>query len=157
MRLSIDKVGDWGNTPIHRFNWEEIAERFVASAGGSTEDALKAECPRRPDWDHPERGAPGRMAESIDHTSAIDESSASMRFSAHTPYAGYVVNGTGPHGIDPRLKRWLHWVDPGGSHFAKHVDHPGATANHFPDRVLMAESEDIAEKLSRAVEDTVKE
>lgn len=157
MRLSIDKVGDWANTPIHRFNWEEIAQRFHDDAGPSTQDALKAECPRKPVWDHPERGAPGTMAESIDRGSEIGESSAKMRFEAHTPYAGYVVHGTAPHPIDPRVKRWLHWVDPGGEHFRKHVEHPGATANHFPDRVLMAEGESIAEKFSRAVEDTVKE
>ena len=151
------KEGDWERTPYHRFHWESIAERFAQDVTPDLEAVLKEECPKRPAWDHPERGAPGAMAASIDSEHETTADSLTIDFAAHTDYAGYVVHGTRPHGIDPRVKRWLHWVDPGGEHFAKHVDHPGATADPFPDRVLENESRYIADKFARAVQEQLKE
>ncbi len=62
---------------------------------------------------------------------------AGVRLAFHTnlPYAPYVVGGTDPHAIDPVHARVLAWEDYSGWQFRAHVNHPGARANPFPQRV----------------------
>ena len=65
------------------------------------------------------------------------------------PYAGYVLNGTGPHTILPRTMRALAWPTAGGMAFAHSVNHPGTAPNDFFSAGLAAAEGDIAR-----VEDT---
>jgi hypothetical protein len=41
------------------------------------------------------------------------------------PYAAPQEYGSRPHIIKPRKKKFLHWSDGSGEHFAKEVHHPG--------------------------------
>lgn len=158
MRLSIRREGDgWDRAHVLRFDWQAVSEEFSASAGPSVRGALHRKAPRRPEWDHPERGPVGRLADSIDWHRESAESMVRLKFSAHVGYAAYVVHGTRAHGIDPREREWLHWVDPEGNHFRRHVEHPGARSNDFADTVLHEQQPAVVEHLARAVERNVKE
>jgi hypothetical protein len=46
-----------------------------------------------------------------------------------TEYASYVSEGTRPHLILPRRRRFLSWLGPQGRVFARRVHHPGTRAN----------------------------
>lgn len=70
---------------------------------------------------------------------------------ASQPYASYVEEGTQPHVIAARNKKFLRWVDGGGTHFAKSVMHPGSKSIPFmgpayltAERVLNARMELVA-------------
>lgn len=46
-------------------------------------------------------------------------------------YSSYVEAGTEPHVIAARRKKFLHWKDAGGDHFARSVQHPGTRSIPF--------------------------
>lgn len=158
MRVSIHREGDWFHSALFRFTWSNAATQFADTVGPKVRDRLAEACPRKPGWDHPERGVPGRMANSITYRRESDPGdSVNLRYEAHTPYAGYVVHGTTPHEIRPVAARALHWVDLEGEHFRARVSHPGNQANRFPDRVLAEERDSIVEDFTRAVTDAFRE
>lgn len=152
MRVTVKREGDWFGNALFKWNFAGVKDVVKDRTGPRVEDALKAACPRKPGWDHPERGAPGEMAESIDHT-LVDESEKQFRieWSAHVPWAAYVVRGTSPHRIVPHGPYPLRWTDADGLHQALAVNHPGARPNAFPDRVLEEQKESMVEDFSEAV------
>ncbi|WAL67145.1 HK97 gp10 family phage protein [Amycolatopsis cynarae] len=151
--IRIVKIGpEWdGDLALHRWHWARTASRWTGEVGPKLRDKLVEAAPAKPEWDHPERGAPGRLKASITQQRAGE---AVLEFHAHTPYARFVVSGTTAHGIRPVAARWLHWVDPRGVHFRKRVRHPGATANPFPERVLTEQRGMVVDEMRTAVEDT---
>lgn len=143
--------GKIANSPIARFQWRKAVAEFVDEAQPIVLDALKREAPVAP------RGAGrGRLRRSIRSRRNIRADSAQVQFAAHVPYARYVLEGTRPHRITPRMARALHWVDGSGSHFARGVNHPGTRPNPFPRRAAEAVRSDLAERFRASVRDALK-
>jgi len=57
-------------------------------------------------------------------------------FTANTPYAGCVIEGTGPHVITASAARFLQFELDGAVTYRRSVHHPGTKANDFPERAL---------------------
>lgn len=150
IRIEFDS-GKIADSPVARFKWRQAVAEFVDQAQPIVLDALKREAPVAP------RGAGrGRLRRSIRSRRNIDAASAQVTFAAHVPYARYVLEGTRPHRITPRMARALHWVDGSGSHFARGVNHPGTKPNPFPARAREAVQSDLAERFRAAVRDAMK-
>lgn len=67
--------------------------------------------------------------------------------------ARYVEDGTRPHPIFPRRKKWLRWMDASGNqHWRKFVNHPGTKPNPFLKRAtLKAFDRAIRQDLTQAL------
>lgn len=93
----------------------------------------------------------GRLADHIwIHRATSIDVNASVELIATTdvPYAPFVLHGTRPHQIVPKVKQALHWWDAtGGDMFATVVNHPGTKPNRFPHRVWEAMREPITDEL----------
>lgn len=154
MTMSIRKHGQgWDIYPAVRFHWTEAATSWADEVGPLFDEALKTECPvnTRP---HFTNG--GRMRESIRHERATSAGeSMRLEFTAHTPYAGYVLHGTTAHEIRA-VNAMLHWWDrpmPGREYFAHLVHHPGQRANHFPDRAMATERDELSRRFADIMRD----
>jgi len=85
---------------------------------------------------------PGNLRDTIKSDIRSGAGTVSLRYTSDADYAGFVVDGTGPHEIVPRSASVLHWVDTqtGEDVFRHRVWHPGTQPNDFPgrtaDRVL---------------------
>lgn len=81
----------------------------------------------------------GRLKQSIRYRRVFHALGGSVQWTAHTPYAEFVVHGTRPHDISAKATRAMRFMDKGGGvAFARHVHHPGAKANDFPKRAADA-------------------
>lgn len=75
-------------------------------------------------------GGGKNLRQSINYT--YDSSTGGYVVRADKPYALYVDQGTKPHVILPRFKKFLAWRDPSGKWvYAKRVNHPGTKPTHF--------------------------
>jgi hypothetical protein len=75
-----------------------------------------------------------------------------MDFTANTPYAGFVTDGTRAHQISAVAARFLHWTDDSGfGHFAKTVQHPGTKPNPFGKEAVRHTKPLIQASFQRAV------
>lgn len=120
-----------GSTPgLDRFSWTRAAVAWADTVGPIGRKALKQRAP----VGKGERA--GRFATSIRYyrrTSA--GTSVTVRYTANTPYARWVIEPTKPHRIEAKAARYLHWVDGNGTHhFRKWVMHPGTKGNDFAER-----------------------
>jgi HK97 gp10 family phage protein len=97
----------------------------------------------------PENG--GRLRDSIRYTRKTKLGSVAMTFTAHTPYAGYVLHGTPPHIIQARAARTLRYVKQGQTYFRYQVHHPGTKPNPFPKKTLETLIPEIRASLAREV------
>lgn len=79
---------------------------------------------------------PGNLRDNIYSDLRSGAGMVSLRYLSDADYAGYVVDGTGPHEIVPRNASVLHWVDTqsGEDVFRHRVWHPGTQPNDFPGR-----------------------
>ena len=78
----------------------------------------------------------GRLRDSISIERRAAGGGVSVRFVSSVPYATFVENGTGPHRIEPRNARVLHWTSGGSSAFAHGVNHPGTRPNPFARKAI---------------------
>lgn len=120
-------------SPRERFEFMRGAVAFADEVGPRVRDELKRRAPvgqRDP--------RPGRLRDSIRYSRTTRPDGVRLEFTAHVPYARYVVGGTRPHLISARAARALHWIDAGGSHFARTVHHPGTAPNPFPREAMDA-------------------
>lgn len=116
---------------ITKLRWQKLASRWVAEVGPIIQEALKAEAPVG------KKGRIGWLRDSIHHVGHVNSRDAGIEFFADAPYTKFVVHGTPAHVILPRNVKMLHWQDSGGHHFRGMVNHPGAKANHFPERAIV--------------------
>jgi len=133
---------DLDDAPWRRFRWEKAAVEWADAVGPLLRDRLKDEAPVQS----------GRLRSSIRYQRKTGLDSIHLEFTAHTPYAGYVVHGTRPHIIRPRAARALHWLSTSGDHFSSVVHHPGTRANDFPRRSLDVTREQIIQRFREAIE-----
>ncbi len=157
MRASIRREGDWFDNALFRWNWNEAATRITETAGPRLTEALRDASPRKPAWDHPERGAPGELADSIDYSATEQDSALRIEWAAHVPWAKWVVRGTPPHRILPHGPYPLRWTDDTGEHQHWAVNHPGASANPFQERVLAEKKTEVVDDVSDAVANTFRQ
>ena len=131
MSVSIRITSSSGGDSLARFRWTSAAVEWADEQGRIGRAALKAASPvgRGP--------RAGRLRDSIRYERRTAAGGVTATFTAHTPYARWVVEGTAPHIIRATAARYLHWVDTSGhDHFAKQVNHPGTRPNPFPRRAL---------------------
>lgn len=125
MKITADS-GGWADSPLRRFQWMTVAVRYMDEAGPLVRGRLKEEAPVKT----------GRLRRSIRYSRRTTPNLVRGEFKAHTPYAGFVVDGTGPHVISARAARALHWTSGGEDRFALRVNHPGTKANPFARRAV---------------------
>ncbi len=81
---------------------------------------------------HPYKDRTGALTGSIVGDHGIrDENGATGYFEAAAAHASYVEEGTPPHEIEARNAQALHWINEGGEHFARKVQHPGTAPMPF--------------------------
>jgi HK97 gp10 family phage protein len=125
-----------GGAPMSRFNWMRTAVGWADEAGPMMRTALKAEAPVGTG------PRSGRLRTSIRYERNVRAGSVTMTFTANTPYAKYVLEGTREHDIYPVAARYLHFIGKRGPVFVgprgsgAHVHHPGTKPNPFPQRAL---------------------
>lgn len=135
-----------GSSRRPRVNWQAAAAEWAAQVGPLAEAALKRQAPVG------QGPGAGRLRDSITHTQAITAHTATLTFTAHVPYAGYVLDGTPEHQIPAAKDHYLHWLDgSGNSHFAKEVTHPLTPPNDFPRRALRPLIPILRERLDTAL------
>lgn len=125
------RISRSGSDPLRAFAWRRAATVWADETGVIVREALKNAAPvgQGPDA--------GRLRDSIRYLRRTGEGSVVLEFTARTPYAKYVIDGTRPHIIRARTARYLHWVDRSGrDRFAKQVNHPGTQPNRFPERTI---------------------
>lgn len=145
------RISQSGSGSLRSFAWKRAATAWADETGVIVRDALKNAAPvgQGPDA--------GRLRDSIRYLRRTGEGSVVLEFTAHTPYASYVIDGTRPHIIRARAARYLHWVDAGGGdRFAKQVNHPGAEPNRFPERTIGPLLPGIQRRYTQIVTDSLR-
>lgn len=153
--ITIRREGrGWDLYPTVRFHWDTAATEWADEVGPLFRDTLKRHCPvnTRPHFTNH-----GRMRESITSRRATSGgASVWVDFEAHTSYARYVLKGTTEHTIRPVAAKALHWYDRpvfGQEYFSGGVLHPGQRPNHFPDRALQEDKDEISRSFIKIIED----
>jgi hypothetical protein len=134
--LTIELSGDSiANSPFARFSWTRAAVTWADEAGPLCLAALKAEAPVGRTTLDGRKG--GRLRDSIRYERETAVGTVTMAFTGNTPYAGYVIDGTGPHTITASAARFLRYQGfDGQATYSRSVQHPGTKANPFPERAL---------------------
>lgn len=118
-----------------RFEWIAEATMHAEMLRGPVGEELKKATPVA---QKAIKGAePGYLRDSIRSEVRAGAGSVSLTYSTDAFYAGYIIDGTGPHEILPRNATVLHWTDTqtGEEVFRRRVWHPGTQPNDFPARV----------------------
>lgn len=141
------KVDISGSGKRLAYSWALAAATWADEVEPLALDAIKAEAPVGQGQNA------GRLRESIRADREVTDATATITFTANVPYAGYVVDGTAPHVIEPRSAQALHWVGPSGGVFAKLVHHPGTRPDGFAARALTPLMSIIQARLETAVQE----
>jgi hypothetical protein len=117
-------------SPLSRFSWRVASSQWANQVESLVKDRLRQAAPVG------QGPGAGRLRDSIKSERVLGAATVVLTFTAHVPYAGFVLEGTGPHDIRPRNAQALHWTGPNGSMFARLVHHPGTRPNPFPERAI---------------------
>jgi Bacteriophage HK97-gp10, putative tail-component len=154
--VSLTIEFDGGNaedSPFARFSFLRAATAWADEVGPVVLDALKAEAPVAPD--NPLSGAKGgRLKGSIRYEREVSEGSVSAVFTANTPYAGYVLEGTGPHVIAASAARSLQFMLDGAVTYRRRVNHPGTKANPFNERAVIPLTPELRASFAEAMQES---
>lgn len=134
------------NDALSRFQLTAATSRWADEVGPTVREALKIATPIGRNTPRP-----GRLRDSTRYARYPEATGLRIEWTAHTPYAPFVIHGTAPHTIRPVAARALHWRDARGSHFAREVRHPGTRPNPYPERVMRALEPAIRESYARTV------
>ena len=124
-----------GNMPRRRFQWMTAAVRWSDTIGPLLREELRREAPVAKQ-DPAGRNRPGRLRASIRYERRTTGASVRAEFTAYTPYAKYVIEGTKPHVIRPVAARYLMFYQGDAQRFSRLVHHPGTKANPFNRRAV---------------------
>lgn len=124
-----------GGGPRKQFLWMKAAVEWADTIGPVLREELRREAPVAKQ-DPAGRNRPGRLRASIRYERRTTGSSVSVQFTAYTPYAGYVIEGTNPHVIRPIAARYLMFYQGEAQRFSRLVHHPGTKANPFNRRAV---------------------
>lgn len=127
MTLTVKVTGARGS-PLSRFNWRVAATRWAEKVEPLVKDRLRQAAPigKGP-------GA-GRLKNSIRSERVAGAASVVLTFTAHVPYAGFVLHGTGPHEIPFKKPQPLLFSV--GWRTVSVVHHPGTRPDPFPERAI---------------------
>lgn len=130
-------------------NWAVTAHVWEGGITQMALDRLRQEAPYRDSEEEHHL----HLRDSFEAETDLSFASATVQFSSRAPHARYVIRGTDPHEIRPRLARALHFLGEGGeSVFAAHVWHPGTAPNPFHERAMRGLHDDVVDKFKLAVE-----
>lgn len=118
----------------NRFEWVTEAVLRAEMLRGPVGDELKKQTPVAKKTI---KGVePGYLRDNIRSDVRAGAGSVALIYSTDVDYAGFIVDGTGPHAILPRDAAVLHWTDTdtGEEVFRRRVWHPGTQPNDFPGR-----------------------
>jgi len=74
------------------------------------------------------------------------------------PYALIIEEGSGPHIIEARNAKALHWIDEAGvDRFAKRVMHPGTQAQYIIQNAMAVKTEYIYQSMDEAIDEATEE
>lgn len=124
-----------GSGPRKQFLWMKAAVAWADTIGPLLREEMKHEAPVAKQ-DPAGRNRPGRLRSSIRYERNTSGSTVSAKFTAYTPYAGYVIGGTKPHVIRPVAARYLMFYQGETQRFSKMVNHPGTKPNPFNRRAV---------------------
>jgi hypothetical protein len=124
------KVTGAAASPLSHFNWRVASSQWANQVESLVKDRLRQTAPVG------QGPGAGRLKDSIKSERVLGAATVVLTFTANVPYAGYVLEGTGPHDIRPRNAQVLHWTGPSGPVFARLVHHPGTRPNPFPERAI---------------------
>ena len=135
-------------TPVWAFYESMIphcVERIAEEIAVETEDEMKRRAPV---------GKTRRLAENIRRIRLGPATWAVAPI--NVPYLPYVVYGTRPHTIYPRVAQALRWIDEesGEARFAMYVHHPGTRPNSFirqTEDVVRSRAPWIAERVFKSM------
>ena len=147
MSMSVTRSG---NLPpnAYKFIWMTASAKWADTVGPIVLDAMKAAAPLGKDQQTDDgkslatRHRPGTLRSSIRFAREAGAGTTTATWTAYTPYAGFVINGTSEHEIWPVAANYLHFVKNGGQVFVgpkgsqAHVNHPGTKPNPFNRRVM---------------------
>lgn len=105
-----------------REGFEQAPKAVMHDAALVMRAALQREAPRRT----------GAFAKSLGFRVADEANMSVATFTAASPLAKYIIDGTKPHVIFPSKKKALYW--PGAAHPVGVVHHPGTRPNDFVSR-----------------------
>lgn len=117
--------GGWDHYPARHFEWMVAATEWADTVGPRFLDTLRDTCPvnTREHFDHI---GTGRLLRSLRMERHTTENGLRLDYTAHTPYAKYVVGGVEPHEMRNRNFPFMHWWDRplyGHEYFRKFVVH----------------------------------
>lgn len=141
-----------GQRPMADADIGRALRGWADEIGPAVRDHLKDRTPvyRPPSADpHPAPG--GRMRDSETYTSDYSDTSVTLTYAAHTPYAQYVISGARPHEITAVAARMLHYYTETDEKFRRSVFHPGNKPNPFPQEVLDEMQDEIMSNLKSRI------
>lgn len=111
------------------FPWSAFAAKVAEEVGAMGVLAIKDAAPVAHEGG-------GRLRDSIMFHRNTKARLIEIIFTADTPYAKWVIEGTQPHIIEARNVKALRFEMGGEINFATSVNHPGTFANPFPERAM---------------------
>jgi hypothetical protein len=164
MSMSVTRSG---NLPpnAYKFVWMAASAKWADTVGPVVLDAMKKAAPLGKDQQTSDgqslatRHRPGTLRSSIRFAREASATNTTATWTAYTPYAGFVINGTSPHEIWPVAAKYLHFVQQGVERFVgpkgsqAHVNHPGTKPNPFNRRVM----EEMMEYIQRTYREIMQE
>lgn len=93
------------------------------------------------------KGRTGALRRSIKSEVRHSQDGSRVRLRADAPYAKFVIHGTRPHIILPRVAKVLRFEVADRIVFAKRVHHPGTQPNPFGERALQAAEPDFRDTM----------
>jgi hypothetical protein len=124
----IDSFIEWSRTLNVKL------QRWAAVVGPLFREAIAAEAPRAT---QPGYNPPGRLADSTFYTKRQTALGITLLYTSRWRYADYVIKGTQPHDVSPKVRRVLHWTDAGGNeHFSMSSSDVYTPANPYPTRAF---------------------
>ena len=158
--MSVEIKVTGSKVSFARWAFKPMAATWRSRVAPIVLEALKEEAPAyKYDDAQLSRGqTPGDLKKSIklDSVGGSIGEGIEMNFVSDVPYAKYVINGTRGHRIPlsgDATNPMLHWNRGGVDNYRRWVQHPGTTANNFPQRAV----DKVKPVIGRTLEVTVAE
>lgn len=134
---------------LKKFQIRRNLVHWADSVGPKFREVLKAEAPI---GDPTNDDHSGQLRNTIRYRREQTPEGVKAIWSAYTPYATFVVRGTGEHEIHATAAQRLHFIGASGDEvFADSVEHPGAKPNDFVSRAWDREGAGIKAAIDVAI------
>lgn len=141
-----------GQRPLADVDFGRALRGWADEVGPAIREELRQRTPiYRAPLANPTPPPGGRMRDSETYESQFADRSVTMNFTAHVPYARYVVGGAREHEITAVAARMLHYYTNTAEKWRYSVLHPGNKPNPFPREVLDDMRDEITSNLKAHV------